>query len=586
VGALGRLLEAVEANAVPTPALLLLEAADRFGRRPPFEALQTILGRCLEHGLDLLMLDRNLHVTREKVNSDPSVLIRLALELDTAHGNSERLSRRMLQAHEQGRKRQANGEISRAGWAPEWIDLVDANGNVIPSDASREGKSAGVAWRLNGKAAVVQRVIELAEAGLGQTAIGQRLNDDGIPPLRGAKSKASRSGSVRSVWNPGQVAHLLSSPSVAGGRELKRRTGEITWDYYPAVIPRPRWEALRLKLAKRAPNQLGGKQDKIKFLGQGCTTCASCGRPMGYRMSSHHTAAGKVSKEYVRCRGRTSGVCDQPSIRMEQVVAHILTRLSLDQLGQLFPSRDDDGSAALKVQLRLLEQDRDQARAMAMAAEQEVTKALATEPALAAVLGRQVVMHEQRAAELDQQCQALAHQLDSQQSDHEVAAITDLGNRVGELLKKFSKANSPDDLEEERRAVNALMRKLCIRVVIDAEGQQIGMAAGPAAELDWHPLSRLARSLALAEGIVDPASAWDRPGVGSAVITRTGETVFVADPNPPAGDQTDLLQKGYEEGKAQALVDIRRLAGAKKGKQGWGQEIEEHKIVLREDGDA
>jgi hypothetical protein len=189
---------------------------------------------------------------------------------------------------------------------------------------------------------------------------------------------------------------------------------------------------------------------------------------------------------------------------MEQVVAHILTRLSLDQLGQLFPSRDDDGMGALKVQLRLLEQERDQARAMAMAADQEMAKVLATERELAVVFGRQVVMHEQRAKELDQQCQALAHQLDSQQSDHEVAAITDLGNRASEFLKKFSKVKSSDGLEEERRAVNALMRKLCIRVVIDAAAKQVGMAAGPIAELDWQPLSPKARLLALKEGVINP----------------------------------------------------------------------------------
>jgi len=527
------------------------------------EALQTVLGRCLDNGLDLFLIDRGLHVTRQTANSDSSVLIRLVLELDTAHAYSERLSRRMLQAHEQGRKRQAKGEISRAGWAPEWIDLVDAHGRVIPSSASREAKAAGVQWQLNGKAALVQRVIELAEQGLGQTAIAQKLNAEGIPPLRARRAKAGGGSSTAPVWNPGQVAHLIQSPSVAGGRELKRRTGDITWDYYPAVIPRPRWEALRLLLSKRATMQTAGPQGLLKFIGQGCTTCASCGRPMGYRMATHRKASGSSVTEYVRCRGRVSGVCDQPSLHMDAVVAHILTRLSADQIGQLFPSHQEDGAAPLKVQLRLLEQQRDQARAMAAAAEQELSRVLATEPALAAVLGRQVVTHEQRASELDQQCQAMFHMLERHQVDHEAAAINDLRARGSELLKRFSAAGNADDLLPDRQAVNSLMKRLHIRVVIDASEKQVGMAAGPTAQLEWRPLAPGARQIALQEGIVNPVSAWDVPGIGSGVVEADGKLTFQDNGKGKLPADDVLEELGYQQG----LEDARRIIERHRGKR-------------------
>ena len=133
------------------------------------------------------------------------------------------------------------------------------------------------------------------------------------------------------------------------------------------------------------------------------------------------------------------------------------------------------------------------------------------------------------------------------------------------------------------QGASSAARQLEVRIWIDAKDQLIGLGVADG-DIDWHPLARAARSLALAEGIVDPASAWDRPGVGSAVVTRTGEMVFAADSSPAADVGADMLQNAREAGRAQALEDIRRLGGAKKGQQGWDQGIEELKIVVREEG--
>lgn len=501
MGALGQLLEAAAAGAIPRPSLLLVEAQDRFGRRPPLETLQRIFGQCLDNGLDIYLLNRDLHITAETVNTDVSVLIRLALEIDTAHRYSEQLSKRMRLAHEEGRKKQARGEIARAGWAPEWIDLVDEQGAVISGNATHGLKSAGVRWQLNGKASTVRRVIELAEQGHGQSAIAKRLNADGIPPLRGSRSKANDGEAVRSVWQPGMVDHLLQSPAVAGGRELKRRTGQVVWDYFPPVIDRPRWEALRLLLSSRATNQTAGPQRLIRYIGQGCTVCADCGRPFGYRSTSNVTRGQRVVTEYIRCRGRVAGVCNAPMLRLQPVVAHLLTRLSAEHLGSLFPDQQDDQAAAtITAKIDQLQREADEARAMAAAAEREMSKALGNEPALAAVLGRQVVLHEQRAVDLTREVEATRHQLGQLCNDQHAAAIKDLSNRVAAFLQGFTALDDDDARLADRAAVNGLLRRLGVRIVVDASRERIGMAVGTA-DLDWQPLDASISGLALLWGL-------------------------------------------------------------------------------------
>ncbi len=550
-GALGQLLAAVAAGAVATPALLLIEAQDRFGRRPPVETLQRIFGECLEKGLDLYLLDRNLHVTRETVNADVSVLIRLALEIDAAHRYSERLSRRMQHAHQVGRKKIADGEMVRVGWAPEWLDAVDAVGAVIPKQASADAKKQATGWRLNSRAATVLQIVELAEQGLGQAAIAAELNAREVRTFRfeqslaTATAKAHRRAALeevpleevsipRPVWNPGQVAHVLESPAIAGGRELQRRTGNIAWGYWPGVITRPRWEALRHRLNARAAHQAAGRQSATKFIGQGICSCASCGRPVGYRQSAyrprgHGRKVERVVIEYVRCRGRIGGLCSAASLPLRGVVAHVLTRLQADQIGELFPVRIGDGTGALQLQITGLRQRREQAAAMASAAEREVARALASEPALAAVLGRQVVAAEAEIKTIDAQLLAAEHRLDELRAEQSADGIADLSRRAGELLQLFVRGQ---DQAEDRRRVNTLLCRLGVRVVVDADARRIGMAAG-AATLEWRPLAAAGAKAALHMGEVGPLAFVEGAGVGAVLLSGGRESGTTG----PTGDR-------------------------------------------------
>ena len=470
VGELGRLLAAVEAGSVPTPALLLLEAQDRFGRRPPVEALQTIFGSCLRHGLDLLLLDRNLLITSDGLNRDVSVLIRLALEIDAAHKHSERSSRRLLDAHQRGRDAIADGKPVRLGWAPHWITWT------------------GSEWKLNNNADTIRRLLELA-ADHGSNLSAATLNNEGHRTAKGR------------IWTTGTVEHVLSSPAVAGGRPTRRRDADgIAWGYWPALITREEWEALKLRRRRRDPKGgSAGDQRSLLFIGQGITTCI-CGGAVGQRVCSFVDRHGeKQHRRYVRCRrckaerGKADR-CDQPAVPLPVITAHLLTRLNQDALGQLFPQQQQSQVTALQSEITAVQLRLEQQQAMAIAGEQQIARMLASDPESVPIVARQVAEAERQVKSLDIQLHGLKGELRALEATERTSLSADLRQAVQELMQCFVAGT---DTPDQRRGVNLLLRRLGLRVVIDAHGQRVGLSVGDG-PVDWQPLHRTLSMVALA----------------------------------------------------------------------------------------
>ena len=530
VGHLGKILEAVEAGAIQTPALLLVEAQDRFGRRPPLDAMQQIFNRCLNNALDLLLLDRNLLITRDLVNSDVSCLLRLVIEIDAAHKYSERLSRRMRQAHQHGRSKIAAKEVVRPGWAPTWIDLVDGE------------------WQLNSYAPTVRRVLQLI-ADHGYNATAKLLTEEGLVPPRGK------------LWTQGSVASLVQSEAIAGGRvTLRRDPSSVVWDYYPALMPRLEWQALLARIASRSGSPAhGGSQQNVNYIGQGVTYCAGCGRPAGGRVCSFksRSTGERQTKRYVRCRGRGDGACDHPALPLAEVHANVLTRLSAGTLAQLFPQQEQSKLTALHAKVAGTQQQIEEQQVVVTNGEQQISALLATAPDAVPVVAKAVAAARQRIealeAELHQQRVAVA------------AIESDSANQLSGELKRqaqrlFTLFATGYDTPVERRQINTLLRRLEVRIVVDGHQEQIGLAIadGP---IDWQPLAPYSRRYALASGMVNPIAAVDTAtglqvavagGVESGATAPAGDqpgvvTVISSDPDATVEEVDELLrQQGLE----------------------------------------
>lgn len=474
-GALGTLITELRLGQIPTPALLLVERQDRFGRRPTTQTLLTVFSDLLGQGCDLYHLHQQRLYSEGIINADFGALVTLAAEIHSAHHFSATLSQRSSVAHQKSRDRMKAGEAVRIGWAPSWLTHT-ADG-----------------WQFTPYADTIRRLLELLSEGHGYIAVAKALNAEGLLSPRGKP------------WTAGGITHILQSPAIAGGRTMRRRA-EVCWDYFPALLEQQEWRGLLAKVSARSASYTKPtNQDQCRFIGQGLTTCATCQRPMGYRMCSFVNASGtRVQRQYLRCRGRLDGDCSESALPLLDVVAHILTRLQPAQLQQILDNGSSDQISTLQRQVALLRQRCDGAHAAVDAAEAEMAKLMAAgEAATATVLARQVPELERLAQDAEHALQAASSQLDALTNR---PSLMTLGLPVHELQRAFAVSN---DTAEQRRGVNNAMRQLGLRLVVSSSKRQIGLAIGDG-PLQWQPLSGLDRP-ALWDGI----AGWDhgRDGV-------------------------------------------------------------------------
>lgn len=454
-GSFGTLLQQAKDGAITTPALLVLVEGDRAGREDVDVQLESLVLGLLRSGVDLLVVDSNLHLNLERWRSDLGAQIQLQAILHGANQYSRRISERLLDAHERGRQKMLKGQPVRLGWAPHWLEWN------------------GTAWCFNGREQTIIRLLDLAHQH-GSAIVAQTLNAEGHHTAKGRS------------WTPGTVEHVISSPAVAGGRPAKRRDADqIAWGYFPELISRERWEALKLRRRRRDPKSgAGGDQRSMIYIGQGITTCV-CGGAAGQRMVSFVDRNGdKQQRRYVRCRRCKTGQCDHPAVRLDELTAHLLTRLKRSDLALLFPQQQDSQAAALRSTINGLRQQLEQHQAMAAAAEQQIARLLASDPESVPIVARQVRIAEQQAKATETELRAAQGELQQLQSSDGEQLCQELQDRVKALLGVFADGA---DTADDRRGLNQLLRRLDLAVTIDGKGQRIGLRVADG-EIDWQPL--------------------------------------------------------------------------------------------------
>jgi hypothetical protein len=524
-GDFGTLLNQAQEGAIPTPALVVLAEGDRAGREDVDVQLESLVLGLLRSDVHLYVVEAGLHLNLEKWRADLGAQIQLQAILHGANQYSRRLSARMKDAHQRGRARVKAGEVARPGWAPSWIDL----------------DSKTQQWSLNSYADTVRRLLELLHH-QGYNATARQLNDEGHRPPRGK------------AWTQGSVCNIVHSEAIAGGRiTLRRDPSSVVWGYYPPLMERVEWQALLARIAARDGSSAhAGNQQNVTFIGQGLTVCHHCGRPVGARVASYkdRKTGERHQRRYVRCRGRSDGSCDAPALPLPATQAHLLTRLSLSSLSQLSPQRPESELSSLQSEVVATQQQIEQQQAIASNGQQQISLLLASAPDAVPVVAQAVTAAKQQVEALEQQLHQTRQRIKALESD----AARQLGEKVvadaSALLQLFSRE---EDTPEVRRELNHLLRELDLRVTVDAHQERIGLAVGDS-PIDWQPLAIVARRIALEWGVVDPASAWDQPGIGAAVITRDGELLVDPLPGEPPADPDAA---GYEQG----LEDARRLLG-------------------------
>lgn len=568
-GDLGRFLDDLKREHFGDRRVALgVEDIDRLSRQFSLAFLPVLTDQLINAGVTISVIGKGRDFSRESIKANGFELQELLLYLQQAHDFSQKLSTRITDHRGRIRSAIRDGKPSNPGTAPAWISLVAGQ------------------WQLNAYADVARRVIEQAQAGDGAIVIAKAMNAEGVLSPGTYKARTRNPDAPAAAWGPNTVLQLLKQPAVHGARlvaapghnaELRewkelcarlKRQGTADEDlpprpqrqlepeqadYYPALLSEPEHRLLLQQLSNR--KQKGhSRGEQYRWFGQTLTTCTQCGSVMNFYSSTSKRRGELQTFRYLRCTGRKKGLdCDAPLLPFVPARDHVLNRLSADGLVQMLglgvtTTQQQELAAAidhkesLATQLKQLE-DRLQVGEQALID--------ADDPAeLKALAKRQGSIEAQveqcRAGLRDAEVQV--EQLNRRPPAEQAA--TEVQQAIADLYRTFL---DEKDTAAQRKQVNRHLLRLGLRIVVDSKAKQIGMAIGDG-EMDWQPLAAGARKLALKQGIVDPASAWDQPGIGSAVISGDGQGVLERD-SSQWPDGVDPSEAGYLQG----LEDAKRL---------------------------
>ncbi|CAO4176077.1 recombinase family protein [Methylorubrum populi] len=319
-GALGRFLEMVEQGTVRRGSYLLVESLDRLSRDQVLEALGLFL-EIIRSGITIVTLADDQIYSQETVKSDWSKLIISLTIMARAHEESLRKSERVSQSYG------ARVEAAKDGRGltlatPAWIT------------ATKRGKGDYV-FELNEHAETVRLIFELTADGMGQMAIAQRFNREGIPTMNDSK-----------VWYNSSVGRVLNSRVAIGEWQPYKQvpkerapTIDPIPDYYPAAVDNDLYVRAQARRHKRA--FVGGRKGKLfTNIFFGLCRCEHCGS----NMMVSTTSKQKSGRVYIRCSNRVgrNGCENSTGFPYVELEPSILDKVREFQLSDILRARHGD----------------------------------------------------------------------------------------------------------------------------------------------------------------------------------------------------------------------------------------------------
>lgn len=290
-GALKSFLDRVENGDVEQGSFLLIDSMDRLSRETVTEATYQLLGIALA-GVNVVTLNDGRVFDRDASMADMMFAL---MEIDRSHKESLEKGRKVAEAHAESKRRaREEGRVwHRSG--PTWLRFDE--------DAKRFE-------HIPEKVAVVRRVFDLIEGGLGTTAIAVRFNDEGVPTPRNGAGGWHHSAVLEIAKNRAVIGEY--QPKLAkGGNRASRRPADgdpIPGYYGEPVIPVDQFHRVQAILKGRAPRRGRGANTKeFTNILIGLCRCNGCGGTVGMHTAARHDRWARSS--VLRCVNSTRGRC-------------------------------------------------------------------------------------------------------------------------------------------------------------------------------------------------------------------------------------------------------------------------------------
>lgn len=447
---LGVFLEAIRAGRVAAGSFLLIETFDRLSRRKPIEALGVFMA-ILTAKVKIATLASPPMIYDE--NSPTSEVMFALVRMEQAHSESLLKQQRLQSSWRGKRDRIADENLTPSG--PAWL-------------VAKPEKKKGFDF-IPERKAVVERIFKLASEGAGNGVICKLLNQEKVPTFY--KSEKTRTdGQKPKLWQTSYIQKLLTNRAVIGQfqpskhvwNEVRARKdripeGELQENYYPPVISKQQFYAVRAMRSAKAKKGGGRKGASFANIFTKIAKCGYCGYTM-----EHVDKGGRNRFTHLVCsNAKRGGGCPYVSWRYIDVESAVLKHCSRINLSDAVfpPDTIDRRQQATERVLSLSSQlaEKNQQRENLVAALESLSKDAQTP-----VLSRMekctaeisVLENERREAQLH---------LDSQSDPEQIA------HDVNDALQQFFRLNESASSEERyllRMRVNAEIQRIILGIVL------------------------------------------------------------------------------------------------------------------------
>lgn len=293
-GALGAFLLAIKEGRIPRGSYLLVESLDRLSRAQVMKAL-SIFTDIINAGITIVTLADEMVYSSEKLGVDPLPLIMSILVMSRAHEESLSKGRRVKAAWARKRDEIATG-VKMTRTCPSWMELSEDRSKfkLIPS-----------------KVKIVKRILKMHLEGMGQSAIVNQLNREGVPALQ-SRITVRMGKTLEGTWHTSTIQKVVLNPALYGayqptvglGNKKRVPNGDPIEHYYPALITKD--EFLRIRQARLNRREARGARGKTYTnLFSGLLKCGYCGSSMNL---AGHTPKNKPPTHYIVCSRAKRGV--------------------------------------------------------------------------------------------------------------------------------------------------------------------------------------------------------------------------------------------------------------------------------------
>lgn len=289
-GALRSFLVRVENGEIERGSYLLIDSMDRLSRQMVTEATHQLLGIALA-GITVVTLSDGRKFDRNASMADVMMAV---IEIERSHRESAEKGRKVAEAHAESKRlaREEGRVWHKSG--PTWTVFNETTKKFdeIPH-----------------KAAIVRRIYDMVESGLGTTSIALKFNEEGVETPRG-KNGAWHHSAVLEIAKSKATIGVYQPKLAKGGVRATRRPpdGEPVENYYPVVIQPDQFYRVQAIIEARSPKRTRGNNSKdFANLLVGLCKCHVCGGTVGM-----HTASKDVRwkrNSVLQCVDARRGLC-------------------------------------------------------------------------------------------------------------------------------------------------------------------------------------------------------------------------------------------------------------------------------------